>query len=220
MSDYLPTSTDHLPALADGHGLAAPHAGDLRWADVVALYLTNASRSGSENTRRAYRRHLEAFAAVPLEVGGAALPPIHHLGDVTAVHLMGWRAYIMGRDGLSAGSRAQAIAALRGFMRYAGTQGWHTIPSDRWRENLTMPPADAERPFSVLSDVEVVRILEAVEQDLMEAPPEESHTLRGAFQVAALFFMRVPWPDELPDLHAPESEDVESFLASEVVEAA
>ena len=92
MSDYLPTSTDHLPALADGHGLAAPHAGDLRWADVVALYLTNASRSGSENTRRAYRRHLEAFAAVPLEVGDAALPPIHHLGDVTAVHLMGWRA--------------------------------------------------------------------------------------------------------------------------------
>jgi len=163
MSDHLPIPTDHLPAPADGHALAVGHAGDLRWADVVALYLTNASRSGSENTRRAYRRHLEAFAAAPLEVGGAALPPIHHLGDVTAVHLMGWRAYIMGRDGLSAGSRAQAIAALRGFMRYAGTQGWHSIPSDRWRENLTMPPADAERPFSVLSDVEVVRILEAVE---------------------------------------------------------
>ena len=163
MSDHLPATTHHLPAPAEGTALEIGQAGGLRWADVVALYLTNASRSGSENTRRAYRRHLEAFATVPLEVGGTPLPPIHRLGDVTAVHLMGWRAYVMGREDLSAGSRAQAIAALRGFMRYAGTQGWHSIPSDRWRENLTMPPSDAERPFSVLRDDEVVRMLKAVD---------------------------------------------------------
>lgn len=163
MSDHLPTTTEYLPAPAEVAGGLVPGVGAMMWTDAVAEYLTNASRSGSDNTRRAYRRHLEAFGTVPLEVGGVALPAIHRLGDVSARHLRAWRDYVMKREGLSAGSRAQAIAALRGFMRWSGAQGWHGIPSDRWRENLTMPPSDAERPFSVLSDAEVVRMLAAVD---------------------------------------------------------
>lgn len=153
-----------LPAHADRTetGLATTTAG-LAWSDVVAAYLTNASRSGSENTRRAYRRHLTAFAAAPLEVGEHQLPAVRTLGDVSPAHLMAWRAYVMGRQGLSAGSRAQAIAALRGFMRWAGAQGLHGVPSDQWREALRMPPGDVARPFSVLTDAEVVRLFEAVD---------------------------------------------------------
>ena len=162
MTDHLPATTHHLPTPTDGAGGLVPGVGAMVWADAVAEYLTNASRSGSDNTRRAYRRHLEAFGTVPLEVGDTPLAPIHHLGDVSARHLRAWRAYVMGLE-VSAGSKAQAIAAVRGFMRWSGAQGWHGIPSDRWRENLTMPAGDVERPFAVLTDAEVVRMLEVVE---------------------------------------------------------
>lgn len=123
---------DTLPANIDRPSEVAPMgAGGMMWADVAEAYLTNASRSGSDNTRRAYRRHLTAFAEAPLEVGEHRLPAVRTLSDVSPAHLMAWRAYIMDREGLSAGSRAQAIAALRGFMRWAGTQGLHSMPSDQ-----------------------------------------------------------------------------------------
>lgn len=163
MTDYLPATIAQPPATIPQGSDLVPGAGAMMWSAAVSEYLTNASRSGSQNTTRAYRRHLETFAGVPLSVGGVPLAPIHRLGDVSAQHLRAWREYVMQREGLAAGSRAQAIAALRGFMRWSGAQGWHGIPSDRWRENLTMPPSDAERPFSVLSDAEVVRILRAVD---------------------------------------------------------
>ena len=150
-----------LPEKYQGDNGVAVHGAD-GWADVVEAYLTNASRSGSENTRRAYRRQLLLFGRTPLTVGEHVLPPIHALRDVSPAHLLGWRAYVMDRD-LSAGSKAQAIAALRGFMRWAGAQGLHDLPSDRWREALRMPPADVARPFSVLTDAEVVRLFEAVD---------------------------------------------------------
>jgi integrase/recombinase XerC len=153
-----------LPAPADRiENALAPATGGTLWNDVAEAYLTNASRSGSENTQRAYRRHLRAFAAAPLEVGEHRLPPIRTLSDVSPAHLMAWRAYVMGLEGLSAGSRAQAIAAIRGFMRWAGSQGLHVVPSDQWREALRMPPGEPARPFSVLTDAEVVRLFEAVE---------------------------------------------------------
>ena len=150
------STTDYTPATTSG----------TPWATVVKAFLTNASRSGSENTRRAYLRQLTAFAEGPLAVGGAALPPVRVLEDVTAGHLMAWREYVMGArraDGKewTGGTRAQAIAALRSFMRWAGDVGLHEMPSDTWRRHLTMPPSDAERPFSVLSDAEVVRLMDA-----------------------------------------------------------
>lgn len=131
------------------------------WADAVEAYLTNASRSGSEHTRRAYKRRLEAFAEASLEVGEHRLAPVLRLGDVTPAHLMAWRVHVM--EHMSEGSRGQAIAALRGFMRWTGAQGLHAVPSDTWRETLRMPPAHEPRPYSVLTDAEIVRLFEAVE---------------------------------------------------------
>ena len=153
---------DTLPANVNPAGeVAALGAAGMMWADAVEAYLTNASRSGSEHTRRAYRRRLEAFGTAPLEVGEHRLPAIHTLGDVTPAHLMAWRGHVMST--MPEGSRGQAIAALRGFMRWAGAQGLHAVPSDAWRETLRMPPAHEPRPYSVLTDAEIVRLFEAVE---------------------------------------------------------
>lgn len=154
---------DTLPAtLTTTSDVAGLEAAGVMWADAVEAYLTNASRSGSEHTRRAYRRRLTAFAKAPLEVGEHRLPPVRRLGDVTSAHLMAWRAYVM--EHTAEGSRGQAIAALRGFMRWAGAQGLHSVPSDSWRESLRMPPAHEPRPYSVLTDAEVVRLFDAAAQ--------------------------------------------------------
>ena len=154
---------DTMPATSPkGSALASADAAGVMWADAVAAYLTNASRSGSEHTQRAYRRRLEAFAATPLMVGEHELPAVRTLGDVTPAHLMAWRAYVM--EHMGQGSRGQAIAALRGFMRWAGAQGLHAVPSDTWRETLRMPPAHEPRPYSILTDAEIVRLFDAVEQ--------------------------------------------------------
>ncbi len=163
MSTATTETTEHLPATVAG-AITAQGVGGLAWADAVAAFLTNASRSGSEHTTRAYRRHLVAFGSVPLGVGAHALPPVRTLADVMPARLMAWRAYVMqatrpdGRE-WSAGSKAQAIAAVRAFMRFAYGQGWHDIPSDRWGASLAMPPGDAARPFDILTDAEAGRLL-------------------------------------------------------------
>ncbi len=157
-------TSEHLPATGAGGELVAQGAGALAWADAVAAFLTNASRSGSVNTVRAYRRHLAAFGSVPLEVGAHTLPPVRTLADVVPARLMAWRAHVMQAtrpDGraLSAGSKAQAIAAVRAFMWWAYGQGFHEIPSDRWGATLAMPPGGTARPFDVLTDAEAARLL-------------------------------------------------------------
>ncbi len=157
-------TTENLPATTTTGEIAAQGFGGLEWAEAVAAFLTNASRSGSENTTRAYHRHLEAFGSVPLEIGAHTLPPVRTLADVVPARLMARRAYVMqatrpdGRE-WSGGSKAQAIAAARAFMRWAYGQGWHDIPSDRWGVSLAMPPSNAARPFDVLLDAEAGRLL-------------------------------------------------------------
>ena len=169
------STTQNLPAITTGGEVAAPGPGALAWAAAVDAFLTNASRSGSDNTTRAYRRHLVAFGSAPLAVGEHALPPVRTLADVVPARLMAYRAYVMQAtrpDGraLSAGSKAQAIAAVRAFMRYAYGQGWHEMPSDMWGANLLMPPGDTARPFDVLTDAEAGRLL---------ATPQGSTTAGG-----------------------------------------
>jgi site-specific recombinase XerD len=144
-----------------GVQLPAVELAGVTWSDAVEAYLTNASRSGSEHTRRAYRRRLEAFADAELVMGERQLAPIRTLGDVTPAHLMAWRAHVM--ETMRPGSQGQAIAALRGFMRWTGAQGMHGVPSDTWRETLRMPPAHEPRPYSVLTDAEIVRLFDAVD---------------------------------------------------------
>ncbi len=185
--------TTNLPATVAGGEVTAQGASGLAWADAVAAFLTNASRSGSDNTTRAYRRHLVAFGSVPLTVGEHSLPPVRTLADVVPARLMAWRAYVMqatrpdGRE-WSGGSKAQAIAAVRAFMRWGYGQGWHEMPSDRWGASLAMPPSDAARPFDVLTDAEAGRLL-ATPQVSTTAGGRERSTERRLRDTAMLTIM-------------------------------
>lgn len=143
-------STDYLPAIATATVPATAELSTTSWANAQLAYIASLD---SENTRRAYRRHLDAFATAA---------GIEQLRDVTPAHLIAWRAYVT-RTGegntLAPASQAQALAALRGFLRWAGALGGHTMPSDAWREALRTPRGSTQRPYSVLTDAEVGRML-------------------------------------------------------------
>ena len=118
------------------------------WGEVVAAYL--ASAIDSEHTRRAYRRHLEdALEALEAD----------HLDQITGADLAAYRAELVA-DGRGAATHSQALAALRAFLRWAGTFGAHGITYEVVREALRTPRTHVERPYQVLSEPEVAAILE------------------------------------------------------------
>ncbi len=75
-------------------------------ADAEALYLGSLE---SENTRRAYVRHLDQFFS---------LLDLKLIGDIEAGHLVAYRNYILG-DGRGASSHSQAICTVRAFLLWA-----------------------------------------------------------------------------------------------------
>jgi site-specific recombinase XerD len=121
------------------------------WQAVLAAYLDAAI--DSPHTRRAYTRHITA-ALEALDVPS--------LTDLTGAMLAAWRAHVTGST-LSPASQSQALAALRSFLRWAGTFGAHSIPPDVIREALRTPRATVTRPYHVLSDPEAARLLSAAE---------------------------------------------------------
>jgi integrase/recombinase XerD len=129
-------------------GLAVP------WDVATGRFL--ASAVDSDNTRRAYGRWLAHVGAVV----GAPL-----LAHLDSGHLSDYRMQVMSDDeGLGPASRAQAIAALRSFIRWArGLDGGRHVPQvtlETMEAALRMPKAEVRRPYSVLSDPEVAAVIE------------------------------------------------------------
>lgn len=85
---------------------------------------------------------------------------VYSLAEATLAGLAEWRARITSA-GLAPGSQSQALAALRNFLRWARTLGLHRLTDDVIRETLGAPRATVRRPYNVLSEPEVVRLLEA-----------------------------------------------------------
>lgn len=160
-------SSEQLPATTSSSLPAAALAGTSTWSTATAAYL--AAGVDSRETERAYRRHLAAFAAaqhqLELEDGGErraiTLAPIRTLGDVTPAHMLAWRSQLTSSSSLSPASQAQALAALRGFLRWAGALGLHSVPGDAWREALRTPRAEVRRPYAVLTEGEILELLRA-----------------------------------------------------------
>lgn len=106
----------------------------------------------SENTRRAYRRHLEGFLAF------CGVPQWRSLSPS---HLVGFRAAITS-SGRGPATHSQVLAAVRAFLRWAGVvAGAHNLPTEQVREALRTPSAVVARPYHVLSDLELGRLLGA-----------------------------------------------------------
>ncbi len=126
------------------------------WPATLETFL--GSKIERANTRRAYRRHLEALAAWCKTEGimtPAALSPA----------LLGrYRGELLAGDAGPA-TRKQAIAAARSFVRWARAFAPHLPGSDVLREVFAMPRAKVERPYSILTPAEAGALLDAAEAD-------------------------------------------------------
>jgi site-specific recombinase XerD len=116
---------------------------------VVKSYLS--AGVDSPNTRRAYARHLtDAFGALG----------VIYVDELTGPLLAEYRAAVLATD-LAPGSQALALAALRSFLSWSRAMGVHGLSSDTVRTALRSPRSQVLRPYNVLSDSEVGRIIAA-----------------------------------------------------------
>ena len=118
---------------------------------TVALMLAFLqSKVDSDNTRRAYARHLkEAFKLM-------GLPSLTDLG---AAHLVRYREILMG-DGRGEASHAQALYAVRSFFDWCADVTGLPLPSRTVAQLLRVPKVAVVTPFVTASLGEVVRLLD------------------------------------------------------------
>src|SRR5215472_2973579 len=110
------------------------------WPVVVEAFL--AAAVDAEHTRRAYRRHLhDALTAI-------GTPTV---AGLTGADLAAWRGTVTAST-LAPASQAQALAALRSFLAWAGSMGAHRLPGEVVRVALRTPRAIVRRPYHVLTD--------------------------------------------------------------------
>src|SRR3712207_3712147 len=103
--------------------LPAEPAEALAWEPAIAAYL--AAALDSEHTRRAYGRHLCAAAAGFTDAG------VGHVSDLTGAHLAAYRQWATHPErSLSPSSQAQALAAMRLFLKWLAPLGGHRLPAE------------------------------------------------------------------------------------------
>ena len=109
------------------------------------------ARLDSPNTRRAYRRHIEAALAF------FAVEP----WNVTGADLARYRAHLIATTTASAAK--QAIAALRSFFGWCRKSHVAVSPlsSDCIEDALEMTRANVQKPYDVLDDAELAKLLSA-----------------------------------------------------------
>jgi hypothetical protein len=127
---------------------AAPLQATTPWQTVLEAYLAGRD---SPHTRRACERHI----TIALEAIGVAT-----LAELNGILLGEWRAHVTGSR-LTAGSQAQALAALRSFLKWVRTFGAHALPNEVVAEALRAPRATVVKPYVTLSEPEAARLLAA-----------------------------------------------------------
>lgn len=134
-------------------------AGELahdEWPATLETFLS--SKVERANTRRAYRRHLEALA-IWCKAEGVMTP-----GGLSPALLGRYRAELLAGDA-GVATRKQAIASIRSFVRWARAFAPHLPGSDILREVFGMPRAKVERPYQILTPAEVGSLLDIAEVD-------------------------------------------------------
>ncbi|MCP3960502.1 MAG: tyrosine-type recombinase/integrase [bacterium] len=126
------------------------------WPAVLETFL--GSKIERENTRRAYRRHLEALATW-CKAEGVRTP-----AALSTALLGRYRAELLAGD-VGPATCSQAIAAIRSFVRWARVFAPHLPGSDVLREVFALPRAKVERPYSILTPAEAGALLDAAEAD-------------------------------------------------------
>jgi len=118
---------------------------------TVALILAFLqSKVDSDNTRRAYARHLkETFKLMGLA----------SLTELGAAHLVRYREILMS-DGRGEASHAQALYAVRSFFEWCADVAGLQVPARTVAQLLRVPKVEVVRPFVTASLGEVVRLLD------------------------------------------------------------
>jgi integrase/recombinase XerD len=119
------------------------HVG-LDWNEASARFLATLE---SEHTRRAYAKALEAFGAHP-----------RTLQELTPGDLAEIRARLLAR-GLAPASVSLNLAAWRSFLAWSRVMGMHNLDPDAIKAALRAPRGQVTRPYQVLSDPEVSRMV-------------------------------------------------------------
>lgn len=117
------------------------------WRVVVDAFIAGAV--DSDNTRRAYRRHLVLCFAY---LG------IHTVAEVNGARLASYRGAVTSSS-LAPATQAQTLAAVRSFLGWARTMGAHQLSSDVIDAALRTPRATVCRPYQILSEPEVATLL-------------------------------------------------------------
>jgi len=117
---------------------------------VIASFLSGGI--DSTDTRRAYRRHLhDAFALLEVE----------DVRELTGERLAGYRAQLLA-DGRGAATHAQALAAVRAFLRWVGgTFHIRQFDSEVLRATLRAHRVSVIKPYLVLTEAETARMIKA-----------------------------------------------------------
>ena len=120
-------------------------------AEAEALYLGSLE---SENTRRAYVRHLDQFFS---------LLSLKIIGEIEPGHLVAYRNYILG-DGRGASSHSQAICTIRAFLLWAVNMNGSPLRADQIKGLLKTPNVKIVNPYQILTKAEILRVLAAAKK--------------------------------------------------------
>lgn len=104
-----------------------------------------ASQIPNGKTARGYRRNITlAFEKVR----------VASLSELRPVHLMSYRSLLLA-DRRSSSSHAQALIAMRSFLRWGSALQGHTIPRDQMEYLLKVPKTQVITPHQTLTDKEI-----------------------------------------------------------------
>ena len=117
------------------------------WDDAVEAFLTSAL--DSENTRRAYRRHLR---------NARAILGVESVAEVTGADLAGYRATILSND-LAPASNRQSLSALRSFLTWVTDMGGPAPSSRVVKVALRTPRGSTAARYSTITELEVGKML-------------------------------------------------------------
>ena len=139
MTEVLPTTT---PNMAVSLHPSTP------WQMVAQAYLDAAI--DSPNTRRAYQRSISEAMAIT---------GVTSLDQLTGAQLAAYRAEITNAEGVSPSTMALKLAGVRSFLTWAGAMQAHVLPMEIIRTALKTPRSDVRKPYQVLSEQEIGRVL-------------------------------------------------------------